>query len=97
MYRRNHFLYLFTWIKKRLWKLFDAFNNDELYVINIAHVFQKYMEYNIDDLEEFAVIYTYEYHDLHNRLDDMVSKEKMYTEVFKIMKDLKEKGGLDGQ
>lgn len=83
--------------KEWLWRLFDAFNNDELYIINIAHVFQKYMEYNIDDLEEFSVIYTYEYHDRHNKLDDMTSKEKMYTEVLKIMKDLKKKEGLDGQ
>jgi hypothetical protein len=81
--------------KKSLWLWFDAFNDDKLYVLSRTDVFQKYIDFKIDDIEEFAAIYTYERHDIMGRLDDRESKEKMYREVHQMLLELKEKGALD--
>jgi len=82
-------------VKERVWDFFDAFNDDKLYVLSKTDIFQKYIDFKIDDIEEFAAIYTYERHDLMGSLDDRESKEKMYQEVYQILLHLKEKGLLD--
>ena len=61
--------------KKSLWLWFDAFNDDKLYVLSRTDVFQKYIDFKIDDIEEFAAIYTYERHDIMGRLDDRESNK----------------------
>jgi hypothetical protein len=81
--------------KKKLWLWFDAFNDDSLYVLSTTDVLQKYIDFKVDDIEEFAAIYTYERHDVMGSLDDRESKEKMYEEVHQILLALKEKGALN--
>ena len=84
-----------TKVTKRLWACFDSFNDDALHVINVTDVFQKYIDYKVEDIEEFAVIYTYEIHDAMGKLDHRESKEKMYADVYGLMLHLKEKGKLE--
>ncbi|GMN06305.1 hypothetical protein MTsPCn5_16940 [Croceitalea sp. MTPC5] len=81
--------------KEKLWKLFDAFNEDKIYVANVSDILQKYIDFKIDDIEEFAATYTYDFHDTRRILDNKKSKEHMYNRVYKMMKALEEKGSLD--
>jgi len=81
--------------RKSIWQWFDAFNDDRLYVLSATDVIQKYLDYKVDDIEEFATIYTYEFHDIRNKLDDMQSKEEMFKEICETLSDLKRQGLLD--
>ncbi|WP_430907289.1 hypothetical protein [Maribacter sp. 2-571] len=81
--------------KEGLWDFFDAFNEDRLHVVKPSDVLQKYVDFNIDDIEEFAATYTYDYHDTHRILDNKKSKSKMYQEVYTMMKLLEDRGSLD--
>ncbi len=63
--------------------------------VNVSDVLQRYVDLEIDDIEEFAAIYTYDYHDYHRMLDNKKSKLKMYGEVYAMMKALKDRGSLD--
>lgn len=71
-----------------LWRLFDGFNEDRLYVLRPIDVINRYVEDGQGDPEEFAAIYTFEFHDALGRLDDRQSKEAMYREVLAILGDL---------
>lgn len=81
--------------KEKVWDFFDGFNDDELYVIDKVHVIKKYLEFKVDEIEEFATVYTYEQHEIMGKLNDRESKEKMYIEVYEILAHLKRKGSLD--
>ena len=81
--------------KERLWDFFDAFNEDKLYVPETSDVIRKYLEFKVDDIEEFSAIYTYDFHDKKRILDNKKSKLQMYNQVYKMMKALKENGSLD--
>jgi len=75
-------------VKEKLWNVFDAFNNDELYILNKTDVIQKYVDYKVDDINEFATIYTYEYHETIGNLDNLASKKKMHKEVYEMVQNL---------
>ncbi len=62
--------------------------------LNPSDVLQKYVDFRIDDIEEFAATYTYDYHDFHRMLDNKKSKQKMYSAVYDIMKQLEDRGSL---
>lgn len=91
----NYFIRVAVRCKEGLWDFFDAFNDDSLYLIDTTDMLQKYIDFEIDDLEEFAASYTYDYHDRKRCLDNKESKARMYREVLDIMSALDKRGSLD--
>ncbi len=81
--------------KEKVWDFFDAFNNDELYALDKSDIFKKFIDYKVEDIEEFAAIYTFEYHDIRDKLDDRQSKEEMFKEVYETLQNMKKQGLLD--
>ena len=71
----------------------DTFIDSDLKVSS-PDVLKSYLDFKIEDIEEFAAAYTYQRHDVTGNLDDMGSKERMYKKVCEILLPLKEKGLL---
>jgi hypothetical protein len=76
-----------------LWWLFDAFNDDEMYLdINFKDVSNEYFESKIESLEEFCASYTYAKHEKAKLLDNSKSKSKMYNELLAFFKAREQQG-----
>ena len=71
---------------KKLWRLFDAFNEDELYRnINLKDVVTAFHKHNTDDIQEFCASYTYARHERSGQLNNQESKKKMYDTLEKFL------------
>lgn len=86
---------IFAFAKERLWDFFDAFNEDKIYALDTTDMLQKYVDFKIHDIAEFAAAYTYDFHDTKHILDNKKSKANMYSEVYKMMRSLEKRGSLN--